>query len=69
MYKCLDERENVESPDVLETVTDFLAGLLSTLPTRERIFIYCNETEGNHCLMLPLKIFLMSNINCWWVCY
>lgn len=30
------ERENVESPDVLEMMMDFLAGLLSTVPTTER---------------------------------
>lgn len=60
------EGENVESPDVLEMVMDFLASLLPALPTRKRIFIYCNESEGCHCL-LPLQTFHMSNINGWWV--
>lgn len=32
--------ESVESPDVLEMVTDFLAGLRSTLPTNRRKFIH-----------------------------
>lgn len=63
------ESKNVESPDVLEMVMDFLAGLLSTLPTRKRIFIHCNESKGYHCVVLPLKIFHMSNINHWWIIY
>lgn len=32
-------KEDVESPDVLEMVMDFLAGLLSTLPARQTVFM------------------------------
>lgn len=56
---------SVESPDVLEMVTDFLAGLLSALPTRKRLFIKWNESEGHHCSRLPLSIFHTSDSNCW----
>lgn len=56
---------SVESPDVLEMVTDFLASLLSALPTRKRLFIKWNESEGHHCSRLPLSIFHTSDSNCW----
>lgn len=38
--------ESVESPDVLEMVTDFLASLRSTLPTNRRKFIHWQINSG-----------------------
>lgn len=55
----------MDLPDVLEMVTDFLAGLLSTFPTRKRIFMHFRESKGRHCLKLPLKIFHVSDMNCY----